>query len=125
MIILNDINNKHEEGKSMNKLTIKCKGETRVILDRPDERLADYLWGQDIEVTNIFNNKCDEQNVITFFGFEMVDGLMKKILDKRKKDNIYNFLEGYNLENIDIISEECEDSEYMDYCEKYKELETV
>ena len=77
---------------NMDKLIIKYEGDATDILKEPEERLAVYLLDREIEVTYIHNMVEDNVNTILFYGYEAVDGLIDKILDKRRKNNIYQFL---------------------------------
>lgn len=102
----------------MDKLIINYEGNASSIVDAPNELLAKYLWDADIEVTHIHND--EENKTILFYGYEMVNGLIAKILDKRRKNNLYEFLVNNKLKGINIKSELCEIDEFEQYMpEKY------
>ena len=109
----------------MDKLIIKCNGNVNKVLETPDELLADYLWDKDIEVTYIHNIFEDGANTILFYGYEGVDGLIHKILDKRRSNNLYNFLQSNDIEPLSIDFIRCNDNEFMQYIddeEQYDEM---
>ena len=94
----------------MDTITIKCKGNIEKVLNKPNETLMTFLWDQDFEVTNVKTN----DNIIVVYGFETYDGLIKKLLDKRRKESIYCFMEEKEVEVLDLQIGECNDDSWED-----------
>lgn len=99
----------------MDKLLIRCKGNANEVLKVPEESLAKYLWDNDIEVTHIHNTVENGVNTILFYGYEGVEGLIKKVLNKKRKDNLYDFLHEYDLQDLKINHEQCDEQEIMQF----------
>jgi len=98
----------------MDTITLKCKGNTNEILNKPDVSLVDYLWSNDIEVTNI-KHAYDEQSKITeifVYGYEMAQGIIKSIFDNRRKENLKKFLVKNNVELVSYKIGECNGNEW-------------
>lgn len=84
----------------MDKIVIVCSGKVNEAFNEYGKAF-DFLWNEDIESTwSYIVNKDENVSIVTIYGFEPVDGVIKKFLDKRRKDN---FIKQLNDIEVDVI----------------------
>lgn len=96
----------------MDKIVIVCSGKVNEAFNEYGKAF-DFLWNEDIESTwSYIVNKDENVSIVTIYGFEPVEGVIKKFLDKRRKDNFIKQLNDIEVNVIEIEHSVVDSIEY-------------
>lgn len=102
----------------MDKLVIVCSGKVEETFNEYGKAF-DFLWDQDIESTwSYIANGDKDLSTVTIYGFEPVEGVIDRFLDKRKKNNFIKQLNEIGVNVVDINHSVVDSAEYEEMREK-------
>lgn len=77
------------------------------------EKAFDFLWDEDIESTwSYIINDDKGLSTVTIYGFELVDGVIDRFLDNRRKNSFAKLLNGIGVNVVEINHSVVESTEY-------------
>ena len=96
----------------MDKLTIVCNGNVEEVFDNQDGKGFEYLWDCDYECTWSYIEKDDKGlSIVRVYGFEMVDNVVKKMLDNRKSNSLMKVFKGLGVNVVSVSHDVVDESE--------------
>ena len=96
----------------MDKLVIVCSGKVKEAFNEYGKAF-DFLWNEDIEpIWSYILNGDEDLSVVTIYGFEPIDGAIKKFIDKRKKNNFLLQLNEIGVNVVEIKHSVVDSIEY-------------
>lgn len=97
----------------MDKLVIICNGDVNKAFDRTYGKIYDFLGKEDVEITWSYITQDDiGLSTVTLYGFEPVEGVIKRLIDNRKKNSLTKQLNGIGVNVVNITHSVVDSNEY-------------
>lgn len=103
----------------MDKLTIVCNGNVEEAFDDTNGKAFDYFCDYDYECTWSYIEKDDKGlSIVRVYGFEMVDNVVKKMLDNRRTNSLMKVFKELGVNVVSVSHDVVDESEMHEMHDK-------
>lgn len=103
----------------MDKLTIVCNGNVEEAFDDTNGKAFDYLWDCNYECTWSYIEKDNKGlSIVRVYGFEMVDNVVKKMLDNRRTNSLMKVFKELGVNVVSVSHDVVDESEMHEMHDK-------